>query len=191
MTAKSSVSDVILRPAVEADAPFIATVVMEALGSEVMEHPETMPPDAAIVEVCRRTDTLYSWKNTMMATAPDGCPAGALVAYRGEDYRRMQHITFDLLEHLITFDRTTMDDEAYAGDYYIDSVAVAPENRGQGLGKILIQHAISQARAEGLLPVLSCDPHNTVARSLYERLGFREEGRLFIFGEDYLRMVCR
>ena len=175
-----------LRPACADDAPFIAAVVMEALGSDVMSRLDSVSPDAAIVEVCRRTDTLYSWCHTHIATFPDGQHAGALVAYRGENYRQMQRTTFAMLRHLITFDLEKMDDEAQAGEYYIDSVAVLPESRGLGL-----EHALACARREGLTAVLACDPHNTKARNLYERLGFHVGGRLFIFGEDYLRMVCR
>ena len=103
----------------------------------------------------------------------------------------MQRTTFAMLRHLITFDLEKMDDEAQAGEYYIDSVAVVPGSRGMGLGRKLLEHAIAYARREGLTAVLACDPHNTKARNLYERLGFHVGGRLFIFGEDYLRMVCR
>ena len=84
-----------------------------------------------------------------------------------------------------------MDDETQTGEYYIDSVAVVPKSRGMGLGRKLLEHAIACARFEGLAAVLACDPHNISARNLYERIGFHVEGRLFIFGEDYLRMVCR
>ena len=191
MLSPSSYSSVMLRPACADDAPFIAAVVMEALGSDVMSRLDTVSPDSAIVEVCRRTDTLYSWCHTCIAAFPDGRPAGALVAYRGENYRQMQRTTFAMLRHLITFDLEKMDDEAQAGEYYIDSVAVLPESRGLGLGRRLLEHAIACARREGLTAVLACDPHNTKARNLYERLGFHVGGRLFIFGEDYLRMVCR
>ena len=101
MLSPSSPSSVMLRPACADDAPFIAAVVMEALGSDVMSRLDTVSPDAAIVEVCRRTDTLYSWCNTCIAAFPDGRPAGALVAYRGENYRQMQRTTFAMLRHLI------------------------------------------------------------------------------------------
>lgn len=191
MLSSFSPSSIVLRPACADDAPFIAAVVMEALGNDVMAHLDTVSPDAAIVEVCRRPDTLYSWQHTHIATFPDGRPAGALVAYRGENYRQMQQTTFSMLRHLITFDIEKMDDETQTGEYYIDSVAVVPESRGMGLGRKLLEHAIACARLEGLAAVLACDPHNISARNLYERIGFHVEGHLFIFGEDYLRMVCR
>lgn len=191
MLSPSSPPSFVLRPASADDAPFIAAVVMEALGSDVMAHLDTVTPDAAIVEVCRRPDTLYSWCHTHIATFPDGQHAGALVAYRGENYRQMQQTTFAMLRHLITFDIEKMDDEAQAGEYYIDSVAVVPGSRGMGLGRKLLEHAIACARREGLTAVLACDPKNISARNLYERMGFHVEGRLFIFGEDYLRMVYR
>lgn len=189
-TSPSPFPSVALRPAAEADAPFIAAVVMEALGGDVMGQPGNLAPDADIVAVCQRSDTLYSWQNAVVATL-GGVPVGAMVAYRGEAYRRMRRTTFGLLRERLHFDAEAMDDEARAGEYYIDSVAVTPASRGHGIGRLLLLHAVERAASEGLAAVLACDPANVSARRLYERLGFRADGSLHIFGAEYLRMVHR
>jgi ribosomal protein S18 acetylase RimI-like enzyme len=56
---------------------------------------------------------------------------------------------------------------------------VHPELRGQGVGSLLIRHAIAQSRAEGLLRlILLTDGDNHGAQRVYERLGFKRSGML-------------
>jgi ribosomal protein S18 acetylase RimI-like enzyme len=62
---------------------------------------------------------------------------------------------------------------------HLQSVAVAPHARGQGIGARLIAAGIEAARERGALKVgLRALATNTVAISLYERAGFVQEGRL-------------
>ncbi|MGN0233963.1 MAG: GNAT family N-acetyltransferase [Bacteroidaceae bacterium] len=178
------------------DAPFVAVVVTEALGNSIMERmtagnesSEDLRLLKQIEEVCRRTDTLYSWKNTNVAISSDGEPVGAIVAYPGEGYLECRARTFDLLGNLITFDVASMDAETRDGEYYLDSLAVHPRWRGRGIARQLIIQAQKEAAQMGRPAVLACAPDNTGARRLYEALGFRQEGRMYIFGENYLRMV--
>jgi RimJ/RimL family protein N-acetyltransferase len=37
--------------------------------------------------------------------------------------------------------------------------------------------------------ILACEPNNLGAKALYESLGFKHDGDLFIFGHHYLRML--
>ena len=82
-----------------------------------------------------------------------------------------------------------MDAEAGPGEYYLDSIAVVPEARGRGIARQLLQRGIAIAREMGLPAVLACEPDNLGAKALYESLGFKHDGDLFIFGHRYLRMV--
>lgn len=61
---------------------------------------------------------------------------------------------------------------------YITNVAVFPEYRRQGVGKALLERVFSLARDEELAFVsLEVRVSNIPAISLYEALGFKEEGR--------------
>src|SRR5690606_9459202 len=56
-------------------------------------------------------------------------------------------------------------------------IVVAKEFRGQGIGKELTQHVMDQAiqHMSGLRMIkLECFSNNTVALSLYQKMGFRE-----------------
>lgn len=56
----------------------------------------------------------------------------------------------------------------------INTVIVAKEFRGQGLGKALLKHMINLAFAERRTPFLVTAEDNVVARSMYEALGFEQ-----------------
>ncbi len=62
-------------------------------------------------------------------------------------------------------------------ELYVDGVAVAPADRGEGIGTRLLHEAVSVAREDGLrwlrLHVVDTNPR---AQALYERLGFRVTG---------------
>lgn len=176
------------RPATAEDAPFVALIMMEAVGVPMME--EGAMPEEHLVSICQRDDTLYSYKNAVIAEL-EGTPVGGLIAYNGKGYHEVKVHTFSLVSAQLSFDPLTMDDETREGEYYLDSAAVMPEHRGKGFGRQIIAHGIECARRLHLLPVLACSPSNSKAYTLYQSLGFEKDGHLFIFGEDYLRMTCK
>ena len=60
----------------------------------------------------------------------------------------------------------------------LGNVAVSAEWRGLGLGARLVEDILRRAARRGVREVfLEVRPSNTVARQLYERLGFRPVGR--------------
>ncbi len=176
-----------VEPATAEDSEFVATVMIEAIGMPIMENGEA--PDEMLTGICRRTDTLYSWQNAVIAKV-DGEPAGALISYEGRGYHEVKLRTFGLVpKDLLTFDIDKMDDETGDGEYYLDSLAVHPQHRGHGIASLLLRYGVEKAREKHLLPILACDPDNANALQLYKNIGFRQEGTLFIFGHEYLRMV--
>jgi ribosomal protein S18 acetylase RimI-like enzyme len=73
----------------------------------------------------------------------------------------------------------------------VEQVYVRATHHGRGLGRLLLEHAIARARAEGLAFVwLGVWEENTNAIAVYERLGFQEFGEhTFLFGADPQRDV--
>lgn len=179
------VTNINFRQATLEDATFVATVMMEAVGFPLMENGET--PEERTIDICRRTDTLYTYRNAVIAEIC-GKAVGALISYPGKGYHDIKVHTFSLVKEFVSFNVDTMDDETQDGEYYLDSAAVIPEYRGQGIGRTIINYGISRAKELNLTPVLACDPENKNAYHLYTSLGFKEEGTLFIFGETYLKM---
>lgn len=61
---------------------------------------------------------------------------------------------------------------------YIATIEVLPENRGQGIGAELMRRLEGSAHAERAVAIwLHVDAENATAIRLYERLGYRENGR--------------
>lgn len=72
---------------------------------------------------------------------------------------------------------TTWQDRA-AGIGHIPNLAVAPTHRNQGLGRTLIEHALSHFRAAGLTHAkIETLAQNAIGNHLYPSLGFVEVAR--------------
>lgn len=141
-------------------------------------------------KICRREDVLYSWRNTMIAQR-DGEPVGMVTAYDGRHYRGWRETTLQLVKEYLGVEFPGMEDEAVPGEYYVDSLAVLPEHRGQGVGRALLQQAVARGRDLGLKVTLAVEYDNDRAQHLYRSLGFEPDGNLFIFGHDYQKMAIR
>ena len=175
-----------IRKATEDDARFIAENVLRALHiheaeEEHIEH---------LADICRREDTLYSWRNATIALY-DGVPAGLMVVYDGARYRRMRDVTFPMIRRYVGDNYQSMDDEACAGEFYLDSLAVLPEYRRKGLASALIQEMFNLRDQAGIpMATIAVDPENDTAYRLYTRNGFRRDGQVTVFNTTYWRMVC-
>jgi ribosomal-protein-alanine N-acetyltransferase len=63
-------------------------------------------------------------------------------------------------------------------EIHINNLAILPDLRGQGIGSALVRHVLAEGRRLGARrATLEVRASNEPARRLYERLGFRVEGR--------------
>ena len=139
-------------------------------------------------DVCEQEDTHYSYRNTWIAEV-DGERAGMMIAVDGEHYREQRDKMYPQLKRLfdVAFGKgwDEMEDEAKAGEFYIDSLAVSLPYRNQGVGTALIEKAKELARELGIAVVtLAVEPQNR-AKKLYQKLGFGFQRRIEIFNEEY------
>ena len=153
-------------------------------------------------DVCAQEDTHYSYRNTWIAEADgeraevggkraevDRERAGMMIAVDGEHYREQRDKMYPQLKGLfdVAFGKgwDEMEDEAKAGEFYIDSLAVSLPYRNQGVGTALIEKAKELARGLGIAVVtLAVEPENR-AKKLYEKLGFGYQRKIEIFNEEY------
>ena len=139
-------------------------------------------------DVCAQEDTHYSYRNTWIAEV-DGERAGMMIAVNGEHYRVQRDRMYPQLKGLfdVAFGKgwDDMEDEAKAGEFYIDSLSVSLPYRNQGVGTALIEKAKAMAREQGIgVVTLAVEPMNT-AKKLYQKLGFRYQRVIKIFNEEY------
>ena len=143
---------------------------------------------STLKEVCAQEDTHYSYRNTWIAEV-DGERAGMMIAVDGEHYREQRDKMYPQLKGLfdVAFGKgwDDMEDEAKAGEFYIDSLAVSLPYRNQGVGRALIEKAKEMARELGIdVVTLAVEPENK-AKKLYQRLGFGYQRGIEIFNEEY------
>jgi len=80
--------------------------------------------------------------------------------------------------------------DAEDGSWELHSLNLEPDWRGFGLGRSLVEHALRVARGAGALSVVClAPPEFAEARTLLERLGFRDTGRTHASGEAALEVV--
>ena len=153
-------------------------------------------------DVCAQEDTHYSYRNTWIAEADGesaeadgervvvgGVRAGMMIAVNGEHYRVQRDRMYPQLKGLfdVAFGNgwDDMEDEAKAGEFYIDSLSVSLPYRHQGVGTALIEKAKAMAREQGIgVVTLAVEPTNR-AKKLYQELGFRYQRMIKIFNEEY------
>lgn len=173
-----------IRKATQSDAAFVAWALSTAVGTCMADH-ETA---RLLTRLVLDDEMLYSWQSAFIATSDDK-PVGAAIAYDGTFYAKRRAKTFQTLRDLAGLDFTSQDDETQSGELYIDTLAVMPAYRKQGIGRKLLLRAIAEARALGLTyAALAVHPDNLHAQTLYRSLGFVREQDIFIFGETYWKM---
>ncbi|MHB8378916.1 MAG: GNAT family N-acetyltransferase [Acidimicrobiales bacterium] len=70
----------------------------------------------------------------------------------------------------------------------ITHVLVRPEDQGRGVGRVLLDAAVLQARTTGVDELVLVTPPDLPARNFYERLGWRTEGTMTSRSdEEFLR----
>ena len=173
---------IIVRRAMGADVAMIARVVAEAIGdkSALTEYcGENFL--AVLEEVAATLGTQYYYQSALIAEV-NGVTAGAIIGYDGEQLAALREGTFSVLQSRIGR-VPTIADETEAGEYYLDSIAVLPEFRGQGVARALINTFCEKAFAEGHNRVgLIVDIDNPRAERLYTSLGFERVGTRIFFG---------
>lgn len=120
-----------------------------------------------------REDSQYSYKNTLVAL--DGSKVvGISVSYDGSKLYELRRPFLELALKYTGKDHSDMDDETQAGELYLDSLAVLPNYRRQGIASRLIRATKERADRMGLPCVgLLVDKGNPSGEALYASVGFR------------------
>ena len=123
-----------------------------------------------------REDSQYSYRNTLVAMDGDQV-VGVSVSYDGGQLRELRQAFIEAAKDFLGKDHSGMEDETQAGELYLDSLAVLPEYRRQGIARSLL--LATKERANQLeLPYLGLlvDTDNPNGEALYSSVGFRYVG---------------
>ena len=160
------------RAARKEDAPLIAKAVAMAFGDECVKALCGDDYLNVLEDIAKSEDSQYSFKNALIAEV-DGLPAGAICGYDGGELSKLKARTLEMVkEH--TGLEAQVEKETQAGEFYIDSLGILPEYRGQGLGSKLLTAMCDHANKNGhSLVGLLVDYNNPKAEALYKKLGFK------------------
>lgn len=186
MVQSESKNNLTIRWATPEDAMFVAWGVCCALHRDPDEG--FLP---VMARVCGMEQVLYSYRHALIALV-DGEPVGLCLCYDGGKYHEMRIRTFaHFPESNEEMDFEHMEDESGPGEYYIDSLAVKPGYRGQGIARLLMQRQIEHGLSLGLKPTLLVDPDNPPALWLYHGLGFEYLTDCYAFGQIFHKLEIR
>lgn len=120
-----------------------------------------------------RENSQYSYRNTLVAMDGDKV-IGISVSYDGARLHELRRAFIEAAKKNIGKDHSGMDDETQAGELYLDSLAVLPEYRRQGIARKLLKGTKERANRLGLPCVgLLVDKDNPIGEALYTSIGFR------------------
>lgn len=168
-----------IRPALAEDFKKVAPLIVQAMEDLACTFANTHTPEKAyplFEYFFQKKANQYSFEHTLVFAEQNEI-MGSITFYDGKllpQYRApfLQHIaeTYKVTDLVI-------DDETNVGEIYIDTLSVAPQHQGKGIGKKLLAAAIKQARAEGHEKIgLLVDFKNPNAKKLYLGLGFKSIG---------------
>lgn len=123
-----------------------------------------------------REDSQYSYRNTLVAMDGDQV-VGVSVSYDGGKLRELRLAFIEAAKEYLGKDHSGMEDETQAGELYLDSLAVQPDYRRQGIARALL--LATKERANQLdLPYLGLlvDTDNPNGEALYASVGFQYVG---------------
>lgn len=172
----------------------IATLIMQAMTEDCCRYYAGMyyryeDFHRMLSTLVSRIDSQYSYLNTLVAINENQEVCGICVGYDGALLHTLRPAFVNAIANTFRHHLPSIDDETQAGEYYIDSLAVLPHYRGQGIATALLEEACHRARrmqqpALGLL----VDTANPRAQSLYQHLGFQEVGPATWGGHSMIHM---
>jgi len=171
--------DLKIRTALTCDIPHLAYIWLEATGGVIEALYEGAIPgrqtNEIVEHVFSRSGTTTCFSNAIIAEE-GGAVVGGLHAYPEADEAH------DPCDPLVGEDRLSVakpfSELHPTGNYYIVAVAMYPQARNKGIAKQLLQRAELNAKSLGFEQIsLHVFEQNSVARSLYLRLGYHEDAR--------------
>lgn len=172
--------NILLKEAVPEQAQAIARLIMQAMNYDCCQY--FAGPDHTLADfervmtgLVRRTDTQYSYRNTIVAVeadADEGRPVGIMVSYDGGRLHELRRAFIEAARIHFAQDFSQMEDETGPGEFYLDSMAVEEAYRGRGIASRLLLDAVRKAQVLGLRAGLLVDQGNPSAERLYRRVGF-------------------
>ncbi len=182
-----------IRKAILEDAPKTAPLIYDAIGdiaNRLTGETEESKVIACLEVLFCRTDNRHSYLYTYVAeNEVTKDILGILVLYNGKEGAELDARLQHWLEQK-NAPISTIDMEAYPDEFYVDTICVHKDARGQGLGTALLHFAEEVASSHGFTKIaLNVETQKDKAKKLYERLGYVVTEPWTIIDEPFFHMV--
>ncbi|GKQ43019.1 N-acetyltransferase [Companilactobacillus sp. RD055328] len=135
-------------------------------------------------------DYRYSYEN-ILVDEEDGKIVTIAVGYPAELEEHIDDPLIAILDkHGLDKDQKLFEDtESWPGEWYLDSLAVHADMHHQGYGKKMLEYLPEYLLNKGeKMLSLNADVNNIPAQKLYEKMGFKKVGQLYIGDHLYDHM---
>lgn len=175
------------RPDDRAQVALLLYEPMKEMLAGLLGSAERAPGVALMARCFAEDENQYSWRNMLVQEDAAGI-GGVICGYDGARLPALRAPVLALLRERHGY-QGAPEDETGPGEFYLDSISVAPGRQGQGIGSRLIEAMVVEARQQGFARVgLLVHPSNPAARRLYERLGFAVVGERPLLGDRYFHL---
>ena len=167
-----------IRAARKDEATAIARLIMTAMTDECCLHfcgkgHGLADFEQMMTKLVEQEDSQYSYCNTLVEIEEERV-VGIAVSYDGGRLHELRRAFIDAAKRYLGKDHSGMADETQAGELYLDSLAVVPAYRRQGIARRLLLATKKRATELGLPCVgLLVDKANPAGKALYTAVGFR------------------
>ncbi|MCX2454723.1 GNAT family N-acetyltransferase [Lacticaseibacillus nasuensis] len=181
-----------IRPSTPDDAA--AVVPLIDIVFEEMEIPALMAlPKRELYPLFEQAFLLptyrYGYPQTLVHEGAGGID-GILVGYPHSAEAHIDDAFAPLLPKLGLTHELFPDNETYPGEWYVDTLAVAPSARGHGVATQLLTQIEPHAAKTGARCLsLNVDETNPRAERLYRRVGYGDSGTLMIGSHRYKHLT--
>lgn len=181
------------RPAKASDAKAIAPIMLLAMEDIIyyfIDHFDKQEATSLLEHFISIPNNQYSYQHIIVAEE-DGKIVGQLCLYPGGQLDVLRKPVMDYLKEKYNRILPT-EDETQEGEIYIDTIAVSADAQGKGIGKKLLQYAITTfVEQQGETLGLLVDRENPAAKKLYLNIGFAVIKDVSIFGKemDHLQYI--
>lgn len=185
-----------IRPAKKTDADDVVPILMQILNDMELDVIADIGADKVqelLIKAFENPDYRYGYQQVLVYVDDQtdhvkgicvGYPAAAEATI--DDALTPYLKQFGLSEDMQLF----TDVESKPGEWYLDSLAVAPDAQKQGIGGQLLDYLPEYLRAKGeMLISLNVDFGNAKAKRLYVHHGFSSDGELMIGSHHYEHLI--
>lgn len=180
-----------IRRANQEDAAIIAPLIYEAIGDIAFRLTGEENLDRMINKLetlIKHTNNRHSYQFTYVAHKDD-LILGIVVLYDGATGFELDRSLEAFIKEHYAQD-VKIDVEAHPDEFYIDTICVASNARGHGIGTLLLKFAEEEGKRQGYSHLsLNVEEEKLRARELYEREGFVVTEPWSIIDEPFHHMV--